>query len=75
VVGNGDGFFDDDRVSFAPEPPGVESCFRDYAADRTASPKKWSDAWLLAFAEAAAGKLVTFDRVLAARGATCLLPI
>jgi hypothetical protein len=31
------------------------------------------DAWLLAFADACGGKLLTFDRALAARGALCLL--
>jgi predicted nucleic acid-binding protein len=37
-------------------------------------PKLWADAWLLAFAAAAGGTVVTFDRALAARGAHCLLP-
>jgi predicted nucleic acid-binding protein len=34
----------------------------------------WADAWLLAFAAAAGGMVITFDRSLAARGAHCLLP-
>jgi len=33
----------------------------------------WADAWLLSFAQAAEGTLVTFDRALAARGAHCVL--
>jgi hypothetical protein len=37
--------------------------------------QSWADAWLLAFAQAAQGTLVTFDRALAARGARCLLPV
>jgi len=41
---------------------------------RTASPKVWADAWLLAFAETADGVLVTFDKALGPRGALCLLP-
>lgn len=69
-----DKFLEDDRVEFFPEPAGTELLFRQYAARRTASPKIWADAWLLAFARAAGGVLVTFDKALASRGARCLLP-
>jgi hypothetical protein len=68
-----DRLFDDDRVGFVAEPVEVETRFREYTTDRTASPKLWADAWLLALAQAAQGTLVTFDRALAARGAHCLL--
>jgi toxin-antitoxin system PIN domain toxin len=68
-----DRFYDDDRVAFIAEPLEVETRFRKNASSRTASPKLWSDAWLLAVAEAAAGTVVTFDRALGARGAHCLL--
>jgi len=61
-------------VTFAPEPAGVEARFPEYTAGRTASPKLWADAWLLAFAETAGGTVITFDRALAARGALCLAP-
>ena len=67
-----DRFFEDDRVTFFPEPREVESAFRKKAVGRTASPKIWADAWLLGLAEAAGGKLVTFDKALASRGAICL---
>jgi len=67
-------FYDDDRVMLVSEPPGVDLRFRERAAGRSASPKIWADAWLLAFADAAGGRLVTFDRALAPRGAFCLLP-
>jgi uncharacterized protein len=67
-----DGFFADDRVVFVPEPHDVETHFRHYTTARTASPKLWVDAWLLAFARAVEGTVVTFDRALAARGAHCL---
>ena len=67
-------FRDDSRMALLPEPAGVEARFREYATGRTASPKFWADAWLLAFAHAAGGTVVTFDRALAARGAQCLLP-
>ncbi len=47
--------------------------FREKASGRSVTPKVWADAWLLAFAQAAEGVLVTFDKVLGARGARCLL--
>src|SRR6266700_79135 len=50
-------------------PPAMEAGFRKYTSGRTASPKLWADAWLLAFAEAAAGSIITFDKALAARAA------
>ncbi len=68
-----DRFLDDDRVIYVAESPGVEAKFRRATSGKTASPKVWADAWLLAVAEAAGGVLVTFDRALAARGAHCLL--
>jgi predicted nucleic acid-binding protein len=68
-----DRFFIDDRVVLVPEPSGVEARFREYSRGRTASPKLWADAWVLAFAEAAGGTLITFDRRLASFGAHCLL--
>ena len=68
-----DRLYDDDRVMFISEPPGVEKHFREKASGRTASPKLWADAWLLALAQAAEGILVTFDKALASRGAHCLL--
>ncbi len=68
-----DRLFEDDRVVLLHEPEAAEKQFREQARGRLASPKLWSDAWLLAFARAAGGTLVTFDRALAARGALCLL--
>ncbi len=68
-----DRFYDDDRVTLISEPPEVEERFREKAVGRTVSPKVWADAWLLAFAQAAEGLLVTFDKALGARGALCLL--
>lgn len=69
-----DRLYDDDRVTFVAEPPDIDKQFRERATARTASPKLWADAWLLAFAHAAEGILVTFDKALASRGAHCLLP-
>jgi hypothetical protein len=68
-----DHFYDDERVMFLSEPPEVEKQFRDRTAARSASPKMWADAWLLAVAQAAEGILVTLDQALASRGAHCLL--
>lgn len=67
-----DRLFDDDRVEFVLDPAKVETLFREYASGQMASPKLWADAWLLAFAHAAEGTLITFDRALAARGAVLL---
>lgn len=68
-----DRFFEDDRVALVSEPADTERRFRAKAQGRAASPKIWADAWLLAFTEEAGGRLVTFDKALAARGALCLL--
>lgn len=69
-----DRLYDDDRVTFISDPPEVEKRFREKATGKTASPKVWADAWLLAVAQSAGGILVTFDKALAPRGALCLLP-
>lgn len=68
-----DRLYEDDRVEYLPEPAGAEARFREFAAERAPAPKLWADAWLLAFAAAAGGTVVTFDRALAMRGAGCLL--
>ena len=68
-----DRLYDDDRVMFVSEPPEVDRRFREKASGRTASPKLWADAWLLAVAQSAGGILITFDKALASRGAHCLL--
>jgi uncharacterized protein len=62
-----DRLFGDDRVAFVDEPNGIEAAFRKYARKNHASPKLWADAWLLAFAECADGKVITLDQALAAR--------
>jgi len=55
------------------EPPEVEKRFREKVAGRSVSATVWADAWLPAFAQAAEGVLVTFDKALGGRGARCLL--
>ena len=69
-----DRMYDDDRVMFVEEPPEIDKRFREKATGRTASPKVWADAWLLAVAHSAEAVLVTFDKALSSRGALCLLP-
>jgi uncharacterized protein len=68
-----DRLFGDDRVAFLDEPEGIESAFRHHSAERHASPKLWTDAWLVAFAESTGGSLVTFDRALAVRSSHAIL--
>lgn len=68
-----DRLFEDDRVVFFGEPDGVEANFREYASGELSSPKLWADAWLLAFAWAAHGTVVTLDRAVAARAEHCFL--
>lgn len=68
-----DWFYNDSRVSFIPDPHEADRLFRSSTNQRMASPKVWADAWLLAIAAAAKGRLVTFDKALALRGALCLI--
>jgi uncharacterized protein len=68
-----DDIYEDSRVVFVPEPPGTERFFRNQSAYPLSAPKLWADAWLLAFAQATGGTVITFDRALAQRGAHCLL--
>jgi hypothetical protein len=67
-----DRFYDDDRVVFFAESPEIDGPFRERAAGRTVSPKTWADAWLLAFANASRGVLITGDKAPRAQGAHCL---
>lgn len=57
-----DALLGDSRVSFAPEPSGIEMFWRDLTVRRRFSPKVWNDAFLAAFARTAGNGLVTFDQ-------------
>lgn len=59
VVGS---FMQDDRISFAQEPLGVEEVWKRLAIRNTPSPKLWMDAWLAAFALCAGYQMVTTDK-------------
>ena len=68
-----DEFLSDERVVFAPEPAKVETRFRLVATRVSASPKLWTDAYLLAFAAEAESGIVTFDEALAGRAGVAAL--
>jgi uncharacterized protein len=57
----------DSRIAFAMEPADeeFENLFRKFSSTSEISPKRWSDAYLLAFAAGTGLELVTFDRALA----------
>ena len=63
----------DHRISFLPEPDGLEEKFRQRSRRASRSPKVWADAYLLAFASVAGLKFVTFDSALKSPGADVLL--
>ena len=52
----------DSRVMFVPEPPGVESRWRQLTQANQPSTHVWADAYLAAFAFAGDYEIVTFDQ-------------
>ena len=68
-----DRWFDDSRVVFLEEPPALEKLFRTYSRQARPAAKDWADSYLLAFAQSADLRLVTFDRSLKARASSALL--
>ena len=52
----------DERVSFAPEPPNIESAWISLICAREASGSTWTDAYLAAFALEAGFRLISFDK-------------
>jgi toxin-antitoxin system PIN domain toxin len=59
-----DGLLADRRIAWAPEPPaaGLDARWKDLAVTGAASPKRWMDAYLAAFAMEAGHPLVTTDK-------------
>jgi toxin-antitoxin system PIN domain toxin len=55
----------DPRVSFALEPAGLESAWRQFTQGQRFSPKLWNDAYLAGFAQTGGYELVTFDKAIA----------
>jgi toxin-antitoxin system PIN domain toxin len=62
-----DRWLGDDRVSLVDEPSGLDRRFRALTRLKSASPKAWADAYLMAFAETAQLTIVTFDRAFRGR--------
>jgi uncharacterized protein len=52
----------DERVFWLEEPAGLETKWLSFADVSTASPNRWMDAYLAAFAVLAGARLITFDR-------------
>lgn len=57
-----DAFYTDRRVTFVPEPQGIEEAWRAATKEPRTGPNFWTDAYLSAFAYAAGFTIVTFDR-------------
>ena len=70
-----DRWLEDPRVAFIDEPAGLEQAFRSYSRRRSAAPKEWADAYLLAFAAISGLKLVTFDQAFRERAKSVLILI
>jgi uncharacterized protein len=60
-----DALCQDSRVRFAPEPPALESKWRDFTRHRRQGANFWTDAYLAAFAAASNLTVVTFDAAFA----------
>ena len=72
-----DALFEDSRIGFVAEPPGLEASWRAAVRHSHTGPNFWTDAYLAAFAVTAGYTLVTFDRGLARRTSVqvrCLTP-
>lgn len=63
----------DASVAFLPEPDNLEKDFRSRSRLASRSLEVWADAYLLAFAQGAGLKFVTFDRALRLRDADVLI--
>jgi uncharacterized protein len=63
----------DDRTAFHHEPRGFDAIFHRLCSRDEASPKRWADDYLAAFALSANLTLVTFDRALAERVPSSIL--
>jgi len=68
-----DGVLEDPTVFWLEDSPSVDAIFRRITNTPEKSPKLWTDAYLLAIAEAAGATLVTMDRAIAGRAGNVLL--
>ena len=60
-------FYRNGMTFFADEPKALEERFRARSGREESSTKEWADAYLIAFAEAANLRLVTFDKAMAGK--------
>jgi|ERR1700722_5607363 toxin-antitoxin system PIN domain toxin len=63
----------DERVTLRDEPSHIESIFREITRLKRPAPKDWGDSYLVAFADAAGYRIVTFDRALSSKSPSALL--
>lgn len=64
----------DSRIRYLEEPESIETLWRDHTQGQSFSPKVWNDAYLAAFAQATAARLVTFDKGFTQyRGVNCTI--
>lgn len=70
-----DALLADDRIELIrTEPRGLDEHWHRFGVADAASPKRWMDAYLAAFAVASQRRLITFDRALPTyRGLDCML--
>lgn len=71
--GTYDKLFNDSRVAFLPEPPGLEREFRKKTKSGAASPKVWVDAFLVAMAIGHGAQIVSFDQAFKMHDPNCLI--
>lgn len=57
-----DVLYSDERVVFALEPADIEVCWRGFASSPHSATKRWTDAYLAAFAVTNDLRLVSFDK-------------
>jgi uncharacterized protein len=68
-----DSWLEDDRVLYVQEPSIIEPAFRALSQQKRPTPKDWADSYLIAFADTAGFRLVTFDQALKTKSPDLLL--
>jgi uncharacterized protein len=68
-----DDWLSDERVLYLDEPLDLEESFRRLTQLRRAAPKDWADSYLIAFAQSAGIRLVTFDKAIGHRASDTIL--
>ncbi|HEY1469200.1 MAG TPA: TA system VapC family ribonuclease toxin [Candidatus Acidoferrum sp.] len=68
-----DEWLSDERAVYLDEPLELEKSFRALTQLRRAAPKDWADSYLIAFAQSAGIRLVTFDKAIGHRSSDTIL--